>query len=83
MSGLTEDVAYLMGGGGCNSENWPDALERADEIILVVERKTQQELELVTAERDALRLLITECTVDGELDPRLFNSYMVHVSKGT
>ncbi len=37
------------------------------------------EIERLENERDALQRLITECTVDGEIDSRLFNAYIEHV----
>ncbi len=33
------------------------------------------------AQVEALEEMLTECTCDGELDSRLFNSYMEHVIK--
>jgi hypothetical protein len=36
------------------------------------------ELAKVAVERDSLKLLIMECTQDGELDSRLFNAYISH-----
>lgn len=41
--------------------------------------KLRYELAKLAVERDALQRLITECTVDGELDSRLFNVYIEHV----
>ena len=34
--------------------------------------------EILNAKKEALEELMLECTVDGEIDGRLFNSYMEH-----
>ena len=49
--------------------------ERPDEWIFDEFIRDAEEL---NAKKEALEMLMLECTEDGEIDGRLFNSYMEH-----
>ena len=52
--------------------------ERPDEWIFDEFIRDAEEL---NAKKEALEMLMLECTEDGEIDGRLFNSYMEHYIK--
>ena len=51
--------------------------------LMIKEKFHKAEVEVLQKKITALETLITECTDCGELDSRLFNSYMEHIINNT
>jgi hypothetical protein len=72
-----ESAGYTLLDG---AQEWKPPIGPSSSPLLDLIDSLRAELEAARMQADKLNALIVECTVDGDLDSRLFNAYMEYAS---